>query len=1117
MSTPRRRPLPRIEPRRPFSSPKVHSVGCPKFIGRLMQGPHLSPDCPPHATPTKSSRTPVPRRTLFPKSRGKSMLVFSFDKNWRQSFKGKALPSSVSLGLQVPWNAQNCCLCTTHLRSIGEAWRHAKQVHRPRRILLICAKCAGYKTSIRRATTHAPKCQLRKKKRSTPQTSHPCSECPRSFSTLRGLSLHRRRMHLESFLQQVRGVNRSNATAPRTVWSETEIDVLKTIMDALGTEMEPSPPKSGVRAKLGLAFRTPEFKHVKPKPMTPLLVNQWTRLTINKIKKMNPRFEMKAEKPPGLKRGLTHPRLQFKMGQETAEKSLASVASEILDEQSNMQCGIDGRLIYSTYKGIWERADTFKSLGSFSNAQPADNSHFALPISENEVVTSLKQLKREGAPGPDGLKKNELSEWDPKGTKLARLFNTWLVSGKLPILLKGSRTVLIPKSNISDELRQIKCWRPITIGPILLRLFSGILTHRLARACSIHPRQRGFVKAPGCAENLLILKGLMESCKKEKKSAAVVFIDFAKAFDTVSHSHIDAVLEQRGVDELIRGIIKNSYRRCYSRIQTAEGPLKKIFLKVGVKQGDPMSPLLFNLALDPLLYKLEEIGKGFEVGQGSSISAMAYADDLVLLSSSWDGMQFNLRILEKFAELTGLAVNPAKCHSFLIQKGKPVVGARAWMLRGQPIHNIGPSESVKYLGIEINPWKGLLKPPIRETLRILLDRVSKAKVKPTVKLDLLRTFVVPRLSYVADFGSISRSLLNDCDRDIRSEVRRWLHLHPTTANGLLYSSFRDGGLNIPRLSVTIPSTQLRRQIGLLKSPDVVTRYMADSCIDRGALVKTLKSLTGGDISYEKGFIHHLNFKRISGDALKSKEFKRWMKFKFYGHGVKNFRCDKISNCWLRKPCEAGFSQTEFILGLKLRSNSLPVKASVMYGAGAGSSVSCRLCGDGNETFRHVLSQCAGLRAVRMRRHNNVCKLLRTVCQNNHWRVEMEKRLSKTDGKIGVPDLIAIKGDQAMIIDVTIPLESNDMSLLAKAAAHKMDKYTPFRESVRKLFPGVKTVTVWGFPIGARGKWFDGNTVLLQTLGVPKIKCKSIARCFSKLALWGTIKMCKGFKTAIPEV
>ncbi|NXJ44488.1 POLR protein, partial [Ciconia maguari] len=61
-----------------------------------------------------------------------------------------------------------------------------------------------------------------------------------------------------------------------------------------------------------------------------------------------------------------------------------------------------------------------------------------------------------------------------------------------------------------------------------------ILTARLTKACPINPRQRGFIKSPGCAENLKLLQLLIRSAKKEHRPLGVVFVDLAKAFDTVS-------------------------------------------------------------------------------------------------------------------------------------------------------------------------------------------------------------------------------------------------------------------------------------------------------------------------------------------------------------------------------------------------------------------------------------------------------------------------------------------------------------------------------------------------------------------------------------------------------
>ncbi|NWH85519.1 PO21 protein, partial [Aegithalos caudatus] len=126
-----------------------------------------------------------------------------------------------------------------------------------------------------------------------------------------------------------------------------------------------------------------------------------------------------------------------------------------------------------------------------------------------------------------------------------------------------------------------------------------------------------------------------------------------KAFDIVNHQHILAGLVQRGVDSHIVQLVSEMYRGITTYIVTENGKTDPINIRSGVKQGNPMSPMLFNLTLDPLLCKLETDGKGFQ-HEGFKVTAMAFADDLVLLSDSWEGMFYNIKIQETFCELAGL-------------------------------------------------------------------------------------------------------------------------------------------------------------------------------------------------------------------------------------------------------------------------------------------------------------------------------------------------------------------------------------------------------------------------------------------------------------------------------
>ncbi|NWT14173.1 PO21 protein, partial [Vireo altiloquus] len=87
-----------------------------------------------------------------------------------------------------------------------------------------------------------------------------------------------------------------------------------------------------------------------------------------------------------------------------------------------------------------------------------------------------------------------------------------------------------------------------------------IINARLSRACPINPRQRGFISASGCSENLKLLQLLIRKAKQEHKELGDVFVDIAKAFDTVCHHHVIAGLVGRGVDPHIVSLISEMYR-----------------------------------------------------------------------------------------------------------------------------------------------------------------------------------------------------------------------------------------------------------------------------------------------------------------------------------------------------------------------------------------------------------------------------------------------------------------------------------------------------------------------------------------------------------------------------
>lgn len=225
-------------------------------------------------------------------------------------------------------------------------------------------------------------------------------------------------------------------------------------------------------------------------------------------------------------------RLRYRNLQRLFSRKTRNAALSILDGREASTCRVDCSVIYETFKNVWSREDRFRGLGGFGGLPAADNSPLRQAFSPGEVLTAIKHIKPDSAAGTDGVKRNALLRWDSTGVKLAHLYNLFLFHRHLPKCLKASRTTLIPKTTDADKLGDIRMWRPLTIGPMLLRALSSIMNVRLSVACPTHAAQWGFVEGQGCAENLMVLEGLFKSSRAHRSPLALVFIDLARAFDS---------------------------------------------------------------------------------------------------------------------------------------------------------------------------------------------------------------------------------------------------------------------------------------------------------------------------------------------------------------------------------------------------------------------------------------------------------------------------------------------------------------------------------------------------------------------------------------------------------
>ena len=291
------------------------------------------------------------------------------------------------------------------------------------------------------------------------------------------------------------------------------------------------------------------------------------------------------------------------------------------------------------------------------------------PFSMTELLDALKRLKRGRSADTAGIAAELLLEGCAELLDLTlQLFNDVLQpSREAPTSWKHSCLITIFKKGDPSNVAN---YRPIAIIPVLYKLFSPMLTCRLS--LFLMPRQshdQAAYRKGYCTEHhLLTLTLVLEASREWNIPLWLCAVDFEKAFDTIEHDELWKTLLNQGVPSNYIDLLKKLYCNQEAEVQI-EHARRCFNIERGVKQGDPLSSLLFLAVMEDCMAGLKDkwnalnsrrTGKTYGIVLDPAeepLTNLRFADDLLLFAQSFADARKMLNQLTQRAARYGLRVN----------------------------------------------------------------------------------------------------------------------------------------------------------------------------------------------------------------------------------------------------------------------------------------------------------------------------------------------------------------------------------------------------------------------------------------------------------------------------
>lgn len=446
----------------------------------------------------------------------------------------------------------------------------------------------------------------------------------------------------------------------------------------------------------------------------------------------------------------------------------------------------------------------------------------------DECHSVLKQFKNNKAPGNDGIPVDFYKKfWPLFGKLMVESFNDSYKTGQLTT---SQRQAVISLLDKGKDRTLLKNWRPISLLNADYKIASKALAERFTSLLPklVSDSQVGYVKSRNIIDNIKTIVDLVEFLKRQNRPGILVNIDFEKAFDSLDWSFLFSILKAYNFGPSFISWIQTLYNNI-SSCTINNGYTSKYFtVERGVRQGDPLSPYLFILAVEVMAQQIRQNRgiQGINI-KDTEIKLLQYADDTNGLLTDIDSAREFLAAVRTFGDFSGLKLNIEKTEGMWLGSLRNS--------REKPLGIVWSEKSLRVLGVYVSYDE-------TESNKLNFDnKVCKAKQLLNLwssrnltlhgRIQIVKTFIISQFNFVCSVLPTPDYIIKQINSLIFTFI--WKGKKERIKRSILITDIKQGGLHTPDME-TITKTCMLKWIKRLVSSTATPpwKQMLEIYLDR---------------------------------------------------------------------------------------------------------------------------------------------------------------------------------------------------------------------------------------------------------------------------------------------